>query len=250
MWGLQTLIPPSVQEQILSELHKAHPGVACIKAAACSHVRWPGIDSDIEERACGCKQCFKTRKASQAEPIFPWSWPTATWECIHVDFATHKSKHYFIKGDAHLKWPEVIGHMKTTTAEATANALRNIFARHDLPKKIVSDNGPPFQSAEYEKFLRQNGIQKILVSLYYPSSNVLAEPFLQTFKQSLESSASDPAWTLQQKIQNFLLLSYRRTQLATTWSSPAKLSLQRELRTRLSLEDWSSPLMSPVSKKR
>ena len=66
MWGLRTIIPPSLQEQILSGLHKAHPGVAHLKAAARSHVWWPGIDSDIKERACGCKQCFKTRKAPQA----------------------------------------------------------------------------------------------------------------------------------------------------------------------------------------
>ena len=124
--------------------------------------------------------------------------------------------------------------MKTTTAEATANAMRNIFARYGFPKQIVSDNGPPFQSAEYEEFLRQNGIQRILVSPYHPSSNGLAERFVQTFKHSLDSSASDPSCTLQQRVQNFLL-SYRSTQHATTGTSPAKLFLQRELRTRLSL---------------
>ncbi|PFX20170.1 Uncharacterized protein K02A2.6 [Stylophora pistillata] len=60
------------------------------------------------------------------------------------------------------------------------------------------------------------------------------ERFVQTFKRSLESSASDPSCTLQQRIQNFLL-SYRSTQHATTGSFPAILFLQRELRTRLSL---------------
>ena len=124
--------------------------------------------------------------------------------------------------------------MKTTNAEATANAMHNILARYSLPMQIVRDNGPPFQSDEYEEFLRQNGIQRILVSPYHPSSNGLAEWFVQTFKHSLESSAPDPACTLQQRIQNFLLL-YRSTQHATTGSSPAKLFLQRELRTRLSL---------------
>ena len=31
-------VPPSLQEQIVSELHKAHPGVAHMKATTCSHV--------------------------------------------------------------------------------------------------------------------------------------------------------------------------------------------------------------------
>ncbi|XP_022809287.1 uncharacterized protein K02A2.6-like [Stylophora pistillata] len=116
LWGLRTVIPQSLQEQIRSELHKAHAGVARMKEAARSHVWWPGIDSDIEERARGCKQCFQTRKAPQAASLSPWSWPTAPWQRVRVDFATHQSNHYLIVADAHSKWPEVIGPMKTTTA--------------------------------------------------------------------------------------------------------------------------------------
>ena len=112
--------------------------------------------------------------------------------------------------------------------------MRSIFARYGLPNQVVNDNGPPFQSAEYEEFLQQNGIQRILVSPYHPSSNGLAERFVQTFKYALESSASDPSCSLQQRIYNFLL-SYRSTPHATIGSSPAKLFLQRELRTWLSL---------------
>ena len=124
--------------------------------------------------------------------------------------------------------------MKTTTADSTINATRNIFARYGLPTQVVRDNGPPFRSAEHEEFLRQNGIQRILVSPYYPSSNRLAERFVQTFKYAMESSADDPSSSIQRRIQNFLI-SYRSTPHATTGSSPAKLFLQRELRTRLSL---------------
>ena len=86
-----------------------------------------------------------------------------------------------------------------------------------------------FQSTEYEEFLRQNGIQRILVSPYLPSSNGLDERFVQTFKYAMESSADDPASSIQRRIQNFLL-SYRSTPHGTN-----KLFLQRELCTRLSL---------------
>ena len=123
--------------------------------------------------------------------------------------------------------------MKTTTAGATCNALRSVFARYGLPAQIVSD-GPPFQSVEYSEFLQQNGIPRILVSSYHPSSNGLAERFVQTFKYALESSVADPACTPQQQITRFLL-SYRSTPHATTGSSPAKLFLGRDLRTCLSL---------------
>ena len=234
MWGMRTIVPPTLRQPILDELHRAHPGVARMKATARSHVWWPGIDSDIEETARRCQQCIKTRKAPAVAPLSPWPLPTAPWHRIHIDFATHQSNHYLIVVDAHSKWPEVIGPMKTTTAESTANALRSIFSRYGLPTQVVSDNGPPFSSAEYGEFLQQNGVQRVLVSPYHPSSNGLAERFVQTFKHALDSSALDPARSIQQRIQNFLL-SYRSTPHATTGTSPSKLFLQRELRTRLSL---------------
>ena len=75
---------------------------------------------------------------------------------------------------------------------------------------------------------------KILVSPYHPSSNGPAKRSVQTFKHALDASASDPARSLQQRIQNFLLF-YWSTPHATTGSSPCKLFLQQELKTPLSL---------------
>ena len=148
-----------------------------MKAMACSHVWWPGIDSDIKDTVREYQQCHRTRKAPPASPLLPWSWPTTPWRHLHLDFATHHSNHYLVVVDAHSTWPEVFSPMKTTTAGATCNVLRSVFARYSLLAQIVSNNGPPFQSVEYGKFLQQNGIQRILVSPYHSSSNGLAERF-------------------------------------------------------------------------
>ena len=113
--------------------------------------------------------------------------------------------------------------MKTTTAESIVNTLRNIIAGY----------GHYLQCDEFLQ-LHVNGIQRVLVSPYHPSSNGLAERFVQTFTYSLELSAADLSCSLQHRIQSFLLL-YRSTPHATTGSSPAKLFLQQELRTRLAL---------------
>ena len=134
MWGLRTVLPTTLQQPILNELHTAHPGVARMKAKAHGHVWWPGINGDIEETAGRCQQCIKARKAPPAAPLLPSLWPTAPWQDIHVDFATHQSNHYLIVVDAHSHCPEVIGPMKTTTAESTINALRNIFEKIRAPK--------------------------------------------------------------------------------------------------------------------
>ena len=79
-------------------------------------------------------------------------------------------------------------------------------------------------------FLRQ----KQFISLPRWQRETKFSRFVQTFKYAMESSTDDRAISIQRRIQNFLL-SYRSTPHATTGSSPAKLFLQRELRTRLSL---------------
>ncbi|XP_028400838.1 uncharacterized protein K02A2.6-like [Dendronephthya gigantea] len=79
-----------------------------------------------------------------------------------------------------------------------------------------------------------NGIQRILVAPYHPSSNGQAERFVQTFKHFMKASDSKSSARLQLKVNNFLL-TYRSTPRATTHETPAKLFLQREVRTRLSL---------------
>ena len=233
MWGSRVIVPPSLRVRILEELHKAHPGVAKMKAVARSYVWWPKVDAEIEEEVRNCQACAKTRHNPAAAPLYPWCWPMNPWQRLHVDFATFSGKHYLIVVDAHSKWPEVIGPMSTTTAESTTNALRSIFARFGLPEQIVSDNGPPFQSSVYELFLKMNGIQRVLTSAYHPSSNGQAERFVQTFKNFMKAASAAPG-NLHQKIQDFLL-TYRSSPNATTGITPAKLLFGRELKTRLSL---------------
>jgi len=122
--------------------------------------------------------------------------------------------------------------MRSTDAAVTISVLSNLLTRYGFPEQVVSNNGPPSQSKEYGDFLKLNGIQRVLVSPYHPAANGQAERFVQTFKKFLQASEGDG--TLQLYIQNFLF-SYRSTQHATTGTTPAKLFLQRELRTRLSL---------------
>ena len=165
-----------------------------MKSIAHSHVWWPKIDQEITRK---WQPCNKTRRAPPASPLLPWSWTTAPWQRVHVDLATHQAKHYLMMVNAHSKWPEVIGPMKTTTADSTINAMCNIVERYGLPTQVVSDSGPPFQSAEHEEVLQQNGIHRILVSPYHPSSNGLANRFVQSFKYTMESSADDPASSIQ-----------------------------------------------------
>jgi len=229
MWGLRVVIPDSLQERVLEEIHLAHPGIVRMKELARSHIWWPSIDRDIEFTARKCAQCQQVKGLPPVAPVMPWIWPGAPWHRIHVDYAEVDGLDFLVIIDAHSKWPEV-RLMTSTTAEATIRELRDIFSKYGLPNQLVSDNGPQFRSELFKQFLAMNGIKQILVAPYHPASNGAAERLVQTFKRSYLASSGDT----HKRLANFLL-TYRTTTHATTGVRPDQLFFGRELRTRLSL---------------
>ena len=135
--------------------------------------------------------------------------------------------------DAYSKWTEV--HIvPSTSAQATIDKLRMIFAIHGIPMTLVSDNGSPFQSAEFHKFMIANGIVHRHVPPYHPSSNGLAENMVKTVKQALSKCKITKEATIETHIARFLA-SYCNTRHSTTSRTPAELLFNRAPRTRLSL---------------
>ena len=94
---------------------------------------------------------------------------------------------FLVAVDAHSKRPEV-SVMSTTTVPKTIEALRQMFAKYGLPDQVVSDNGPQFTSTEFETFTKRNGIKHTRSAPYHPSTNGLAERFVQSLKQGLKAS--------------------------------------------------------------
>ncbi|XP_020912823.1 uncharacterized protein K02A2.6-like [Exaiptasia diaphana] len=122
--------------------------------------------------------------------------------------------------------------MKNITAEETVKTLRTLFARMGIPEQVVSDNGPQFTSAEFKNFMNVNGIKHVMGATYHPSTNGLAERFVQSFKRAVKADQTNRE--LQYKLDRFLM-AYRTAPHSTTGQSPAQLLLGRNLKTRLDL---------------
>ena len=81
--------------------------------------------------------------------------------------------------------------MNSITSSKTIKTLWIIFANHGLPRKVVTDNGTSFTSAEFRSFMSDNGIVYGTTSPYHPSSNRLAEHAMQKFKNSLKATIQE-----------------------------------------------------------
>ena len=233
LWGFRVVIPQSLRQKLLQELHKDHPGVTRMKSVARSYMWWPGLDKEIENLAKSCAACHAVKRAPPTVPLHPWIWPSRPWQRVHLDFAgPFQGAMFLIAVDAFSKWPEVRV-MSTTTVSATLDVLREWFCTHGIPEQIVTDNGSQFTADAFKVFTQRNGIRHVKSAPYHPASNGLAERFVQSLKQSLKASLNDGR-SLTQRLSSYLL-TYRTTAHATTGVSPCKLLMSRELRTRFSL---------------
>ena len=230
LWGRRVIIPPSLRDCLLSELHECHPGMSRMKALARSWVWWPGIDPDIEDLVRSCNACIKFQGSPKTVPLLLWPWATEPWKRIHVDFLEDKGQHFLLVVDSYSKWMEVFP-MESTTAAVTIVAIRNLFARYGLPEELVSDNGPQFISHEFKNFLKENCVKQTLCPPYHPASNGLAEKHVQTFKHMFKKHVGTD---VSHKVAD-ILFHYRNIPHTTTGKTPAELFLKRSPKTRLSL---------------
>ncbi|KFD45889.1 hypothetical protein M513_13227, partial [Trichuris suis] len=103
-------------------IHEGHPGICAMKSVACFYVWWPSLDGDIER--------------------------------YNLWF---KGLNWLVIVDAYSKWLDMIPLSKRAKTNIIKHC-RRLFATFDLPRYIVSDNGPQFVSEEFAKFCRSSNI--------------------------------------------------------------------------------------------
>ena len=132
---------------------------------------------------------------------------------------------YLIIVDYLSKYPEVL-HLPDKTAHTVIRKMKAVFARHGIPKELVS-NHVPFASCDMRQFAASWGIKLVHSSPGYPQSNGLAERMVKTVKHALKKATqtgTDP---------HLALLSLRNTPVTGTEFSPAQVLMGRVLRSTL-----------------
>ena len=104
-----------------------------------------------------------------------------------------------------------------------------MFSIEGYPDKIVSDNGPPFNSKEFAKFLSGLGIKHTTSSPGYPHSIGFIEWHIQMVKNMLSKSSSTRSF-------QEVLADLRTTRIGTGLPSPAEILHGRNLRTKAQAE--------------
>ena len=231
LWGATVVVPPQGRKAVLQELHEGHPGMTRAKGLARMFVRWPGLDTDIEQSVQQCAACQQQQPDPPSAPLQPWKWPSRPWVQLHMDFAGPlQGKMILIVIDSHSKWIEAFP-TSSTTSSTVIQLSRTLFSQFGLPEVLVSDNGSCCVSEEFETFLLNNGIKHITSAPYHPATNGLAERAVQIVKKGLKK---ETVGTMEERLAK-VLLAYRTTPQSTTGVTPAELLQGRRIRTRLDM---------------
>ena len=121
--------------------------------------------------------------------------------------------------------------LRSTKASTLIPKLDKIFATHGLPTVLKSDNGPPYNSKQYIRYLEALGIRPEFSTPHWPQGNAEAERFMQPLGKALKTAqAQGRPW--QQELNRFLL-HYRTAPHSTTGVSLSELLFNRTVKGKL-----------------
>ena len=237
--GERLVIPTRIREDMKARVHASHIGIqGCLRRAR-EALYWPGMNNDIQEYIARCDVCNNHPLAQAKEPLICHSITVRPWEKIAVDFFQQGEAEYMITVDYYSSYFEV-DRLHTKTAKEVIRLLKAHLARHGIPDELMSDNGPPFTSAEFQKFVDSYSFEHNTSSPGYPQSNGKVENAVKRAKslmQKASESRSDP----------FLaLLDWRNTPSEMLDTSPAQRMFGRRTKTLL---PTSNHLLKPKTPK-
>lgn len=223
--GEKIIIPNKLRKHMLQCIHTGHFGVEKSKHRARDIMFWPGMCQQIEAIVMNCDICQTHRNANTKEPLLSQPIPENPWQFVATDLFSWNSENYIVICDYLNRYFEIERLHNITTA-AVIHKMKAVFAGHGIPTKVVSDNGPCYNSREFKQFAESWGFQHVTSSPHYPQSNGLAEKTVQTAKRILTKARED------KKDPYLSLLEYRKTPVDGL-KSPAQILMSRRLRSIL-----------------
>lgn len=226
--GNRFILPTSLEGKALEIAHESHPGITTMKRFLRHRLWWPGMDGQITQKAQNCLDCTLLTKDSPPAPMKRTPIPHGKWDYIAIDFYSAKNPDFIILVivDFFSRFTRAT-FVKSTDYKSTTEALNETFETYGKPKKILSDNGPPFQSAEFNRWCTNQGIKLIHSTPLWPRQNGMVERFMLNLTRVITiAKRNNESY---KAAVNRLIYNYNRRPHSTTGEIPMKAMLGRDI---------------------
>ena len=99
-----------------------------------------------------------------------------------------KQKPHLLTIDYFLQYSEPVLLTNETSGQGIVH-IKSLFSRYGIPSTVMSDRGPQFSIAEFQRYAEEWGFDHNMSSPYYPQSNGLAENGVKIVKRLLTEAA-------------------------------------------------------------
>ncbi len=199
---------------------------------------FPYMNEMIEDACDKCYECKVASKEKKYEPIKPTQIPKKAWDHVAADFSgPYPDGHYnLVVIDRRTRYP-VVESIPSTNFKVTKQRFKKIFATYGIPSELCTDNGPPFNSREFEQFADEEGFIHHCVTPLHPRANGEAEAFMRLVNKTEQMSVLQGLDTAEREMaMQEMLIAYRSTPHQATGVTPYKAMQYREIRTRIDYE--------------
>lgn len=190
--GNRIVIPTALRREMLKRLHYAHSGIENSTKLARDTMYWPGIQEQLSQEVRACETCQKIAPNLPKEPMMSTEIPSLLFEVVSMDImelneSDGNKKRYLVTVDHFSDFFE-IDELKNMLAETIINCCKHNFARHGIPRMVITDNGTHFNNKLFQKFSADWEFQYSTSSPYHAQSNGKAESAIKIAKNIVKKA--------------------------------------------------------------
>lgn len=163
--GIQVLIPDSMTDAILKQLHTGHQGIEKTCCLARESVYWTKMNDDIERVCRSCHVVVDHQDANLKEPLNSHNIPSKPRQCLASDLFEINGHQYLLQ---YSKYPVVDEMSMPVSSQAVTQKMQTYMSLFGRPDEILTDNGPQYTGQAFKKFVTDWGIKHITSSPHYP----------------------------------------------------------------------------------
>ena len=228
MKNSKVLIPETLKQKYLIQIHQGHQGIEACRSRAREFVFWVNINNDLKEMVEKCDICQSQQNSTPVIQNYISEVPPHPWHTLGSDLFYFQRIDFLVVEDYFSKFL-IVRKIPSSTSSAVIKELGMIFSEFGNPQIFRSDNGPCYSSQEFRFFMQNWLVEHRTSSPHYPQSNGLAESMVKVSKNLIEKAVKqDLPW-------NRLLLDYRCTPISSEIPSPAEILFGRKLRSSITI---------------
>ena len=217
--GNRIIVPKEMRPEKLQYAHEGHQGKERCLPKARNTVFWPKMTYDIQQLI---EKCIICQEHGKSQPIIGTTQelPPFPWHTLVTDMFYWKRMDFLIVADVFLKYIIVRKLSNSTSAAICTELSMSYLTELGSPHLIRSDNGPCYNSKEFQQFLQCYNITHQTSSPNHPRSNGFVERMVRVAKKLMDKAGKGgKPWISG-------LFDYRVTPQSGSIASPLQLLTQ------------------------